>query len=80
MMELQDIHDRIHYNNDATNKNVKGADSEKNRDKFSNSVLEMFRNGIKARRLGYSPMLLTSAQKRSNAFCSTNGTGQVLPK
>lgn len=45
-------------------KNVKGADSEKNPGKVSNSVLEKLIETMKAHRVGNAPIVLTSAQTR----------------
>eukprot|EP00804_Cyclotella_cryptica_P017156 CCRYP_003371-RA/>CCRYP_003371-RA protein AED:0.08 eAED:0.08 QI:373/1/1/1/0.8/0.66/6/141/663 len=45
-------------------KNVKGADSEKNPGKVSKSVLEKLTETMKAHRVGYAPIVLTSAQTR----------------
>lgn len=45
-------------------KNVKGADSEKNPGKVSNRVWEKLLETMKANRVGYAPIVLTSANTR----------------
>lgn len=45
-------------------KNVKGADSEKNPGKVSNRVWEKLLETMKANKVGYAPIVLTSANTR----------------
>ena len=45
-------------------KNVKGADSETNPGKVSNAVREKLMETMKANRVAYAPVILTSAETR----------------